>query len=76
MSPSHKRRAIQVIVEEGLGTTAQACRALGLARSSFYLARQRSPESQALHAAIKSLSQEHPRYGYRRLTVLLRRAAP
>ena len=73
VSPSHKRRAIQVIVEEGLGTTAQACRALGLARSSFYLASQRSPESQVMHAAIKTLSQKHPRYGYRRITALLRR---
>jgi transposase InsO family protein len=73
VSPSHKRRAIQVIVEEGLGTTAQACRALGLARSSFYLASQRSPEGQVMHAAIKTLSQKHPRYGYRRITALLRR---
>src|SRR5215212_7361383 len=48
VSPSQKRRAIQLMVEENLGTTAQACRALGLARSSFYLASQRSPESQAM----------------------------
>ncbi len=61
------------MVEGNIGTTAQACRALGLARSSFYLARRRSPESQSMHAGIKSLSQKHPRYGYRRITVLLRR---
>ena len=73
VSPSHKRRAIQLIVEHNMGTTAQACRALGLARSSFYLTSQRSPESQAMHIEIKTLSQKHPRYGYRRITALLRR---
>ena len=73
VSPSQKRRAIQVIVEAGLGTTAQACRALGLARSSFYLASQRRPESQTMDKEIKALSQKHPRYGYRRITAVLRR---
>jgi len=56
-----------------MGTTAQACRALGLARSSFYLTSQRRPESQAMDKEIKTLSQKHPRYGYRRITALLRR---
>jgi len=56
-----------------MATTAQACRALGLARSSFYLTSQRRPESQALDQEIKTLSQKHRRYGYRRITALLRR---
>jgi putative transposase len=60
-------------MEQNLGTTAEACRALGLARSSFYLVSQRSAKSQALHQEIRSLSQKHPRYGYRRITALLRR---
>ena len=56
-----------------MGTTAEACRALGLARSSFYLASQVSLESQTMQREIKALSQKHPRYGYRRITALLRR---
>ena len=76
VSPSHKRRAIQLIVEQDMGTTAQACRALGLARSSFYCASQRSAESQAMDQESKALSQKHPRHGYRRITALLRRAGP
>ena len=56
-----------------MGSTAEACRALGLARSSFYLVSQRSVEGRALHQEIKALSQKHPRYGYRRITALLRR---
>jgi len=73
VSPSQKRRAIQSIVEENISTTAQACRALGLARSSFYLASTVSQESRTLRKQIKGLSQKHPRYGYRRITALLRR---
>ena len=33
VSPSQKRRAVQAIVEEHVGTTSEACRALGLVRS-------------------------------------------
>lgn len=73
VSPSAKRRAIQSIVEENVGTTAEACRALGLARSSFYLTSQLSVESQTMQKEIKALSEKHPRYGYRRITALLRR---
>ncbi len=58
-----------MIVEDGLGTTAQACRAPGLARSSFYRPSQRGAGSREITA----LSQKHPRYGYRRITALLRR---
>jgi putative transposase len=60
-------------MEENIGTTAQACRAVGLARSSFYLISHVSQESRTLRAEIKTLSQKHPRYGYRRITALLRR---
>ncbi|HYE31631.1 MAG TPA: IS3 family transposase [Methylomirabilota bacterium] len=73
VSPSQKRRAVQLIVEENMGTTAEACRALGLARSSFYLTSQLSGESRTMQREIKALSEKHPRYGYRRITVLLRR---
>ena len=34
-SPSAKRRAVKLSVEEGLGSSAVACPTLGLARSSF-----------------------------------------
>jgi len=56
-----------------MGTTAKACRALGLARSSFYLTSQLSTESRTMQRQIKVLSEKHPRYGYRRITALLRR---
>jgi transposase InsO family protein len=59
--------------EEGLGNTAQGCRALGLARSSFYRCGKESVESRRVRHEIVRLSREHPRYGYRRITALLRR---
>jgi putative transposase len=61
------------MVEEGRGCAAQACRAMGLARSSYY--RGASASAQSLHARqqIVALSEKHPRYGYRRITALLRR---
>ena len=73
VSPSTKRRAVKAVVEEGVGTTAQACRALGLARSSYYRNSMASLESRQMHGQIVQLSQDHPRYGYRRVTALLRR---
>jgi transposase InsO family protein len=64
---------VKRVIETGIGTTAQACRALGLARSSYYRNSTVRLESRQLHGQIVELSQEHPRYGYRRVTALLRR---
>ena len=64
---------MSLLEQEGLGRKAQACRALGLARSAaYYLPRERV-ESRRLRKEIVALSRQHPRYGYRRITALLRR---
>jgi putative transposase len=60
-------------VEEGLGRAAQACRALELARSSYYGVARMGTGSQRMRQQIVALSDKHPRYGYRRITALLRR---
>ena len=73
MSPSQKRRAVRGIVEGGVGTTAQACRALGLARSSYYRTSTAKAASRTMRQEITALSWKHPRYGYRRIAALLRR---
>lgn len=73
VSPSSRRRAAKSVVEEGLGNAAQACRALGLARSSYYLASTKRSSSEQLQGKIVELSEQNPRYGYRRITALLRR---
>ena len=73
VSPLTKRRAVKLVIEAGAGTTAQACRVLGLARSSYYRNSAMSRERRQLHGQIVDLSQKHPRYGYRRVTAVLRR---
>jgi putative transposase len=74
VSPSAKRRAVHWLEEEGWGGKAPTCRALGLARSGAYYLPSESVESRRLRKEIIALSQAHPRYGYRRITALLRRA--
>ena len=64
---------MSLIEQEGLGRKAQACRALGLARSAAYRLPCESVESRRLRKEIVALSRQHPRYGYRRITALLRR---
>jgi putative transposase len=73
VSPSVKRRAIKLVIEEGLGGIAQAGRALGLGRSSYYKVKKERLEDRRLRKEIVELSQKHPRYGYRRVTAMLRR---
>ena len=75
VSPATKRRAVKMIVAQNWGRTAPACRALGLARSGYYWLKKVSVESRRLRREIVLLSQAHPRYGYRRITALLRRKA-
>jgi transposase InsO family protein len=65
---------VKLVIETGIGTTAEACRALGLARSSYYRNSAVSTAKRKLQRQIVQLSQAHPRYGYRRVTALLRRA--
>ena len=73
VSPSSRRRAVKSVVEEGLGSAIQACRAIALARSSYYRPRAVSRTHRRVHKQIMALSEKHPRYGYRRITALLRR---
>ena len=60
-------------VQEGFGKVAAACRALGLARASYYRSGRSSLESRRIRKEVLELSGKHPRYGYRRITALMRR---
>jgi putative transposase len=73
VSPSTKRRAVKFIEGEGLGGKAAVCRALGLVRSGAYRLSRESLESRRLRKELLELSRKHPRYGYRRITAMLRR---
>jgi len=60
-------------VQDGIGKVAAACRALGLSRSSYYRRGRSSLESRRIRKEVLELSGKHPRYGYRRITALMRR---
>ena len=73
VSPSARRRAVKMSLEEGIGKVAAACRTLGLSRSSYYRGGRSSLESRRIRKEVLELSAKHPRYGYRRITALMRR---
>lgn len=74
VSPSQKRHAAQSVVAAGVCSRRQACRYLGLARSSWAY-RPQPPTTRRVRteAAIVELSRKHPRYGYRRVHALVER---
>jgi putative transposase len=74
VSSSQKRHAAQGVVAAGLCSQRQACRYLGLARSSWaYTRRPPTPRTVQLRDGIAALAVRHPRYGYRRAHDMLRR---
>ena len=75
VSPAQKRRAATSVVSTKHCTGRQACRYLGLGRSTWhYTPLPPTPRAVQLEQAILKLSHAHPRYGYRRVQALLARA--
>jgi putative transposase len=70
-----KRRLVRFLLAGGLSPR-RACRLAGLGRSTFqYQARTgRAARDQATAATLQQLAARHPRYGYRRIWALVRRA--
>jgi putative transposase len=63
----------QAAVAAGVCSGRKACRALGLARATWwYRAGPVRERQQAMVARLHALSEAHPRYGYRRIAALLR----
>jgi putative transposase len=58
VSPSARRRAEKMSVEEGIGKVAAACRALGLARSSSYRGGRVSLESRRIRSGSAGVERE------------------
>jgi len=73
VSPGHRRELALTIVTAGVCSGRAACRILRLSRSTYWY-RGRAPSSaqQQLGQRLRALSDEHPRYGYRRIAALLR----
>ena len=62
-----------MIVVEGFGDKAHAYHGLNLGRSTYYFTSQKTESSFILEHEIISKSKDHPRYGYRRITAVIRR---
>ena len=72
MRPSLKKQAVDYVVEQKLCSERKACRIIGLRRSTGrYRAKPLPDKKQQLHQRIIVLSWQHPRYGYRRIRILL-----
>lgn len=73
MSPGHKRQMAEAVVADGLCSGRAGCRILKLPRSTYgYRAAGRSDAQKQMIERMHTLSEAHPRYGYRRIAALLR----
>ncbi|HAO35056.1 MAG TPA: hypothetical protein DCQ40_02695, partial [Hyphomonas sp.] len=73
LSPSRKREAVDHVVETLGATERRACRVIGQHRSTQRKPRVVRQDEDVLTAAIIALAERFGRYGYRRITALLRR---
>jgi transposase InsO family protein len=74
VSPTQKRRAASSVVDAQRCSGRQACRYLGLGRSTWHYSPLPPTSRQVqLEKTILDLSRAHPRYGYRRIHALLPR---
>ena len=73
VSPLARRSAVKYLKKAGKCSERRACVVVGLSRSLVrYIARQRRDEAELIKK-IHKLAIQHSRYGYRRISVLLRR---
>lgn len=70
VSRAWRRQAVARLREEGISER-HACMLLGVSRGA--MRGERKEEEQGLRETIRRLAAEHPRYGYRRIRVLLGR---
>jgi len=72
VSPAQKRAAVAALVKRGRSVAA-ACRRVGLALSTWRYERRVPKDEAAAIAHIRDLALRFPRFGYRRIAVMLRR---
>jgi putative transposase len=73
VTPAQRRAAVRHLLEQGGISERHACGLVGLGRSSLRYVSHRPPDDAALQQRLRELALERPRFGYRRLHVLLRR---
>ena len=73
MTPAQRRAAVAYAQAQFEFSQRQACRLVGAGRSTVRYRRRRPRDDEALRAWLRDLAARRPRFGYRRLHVLLRR---
>jgi hypothetical protein len=73
VSPGHPRQMAKEVVEAGVCSGRAVCRILRLSRATNrYRGKAPSLRQRRMMERMRLLSEKHPRYGYRRITALLR----
>ncbi len=70
MTPAAKKEAVRMMMRHNISGR-QACRVLGVSRSLLAYTPKQPEKDKALIEPIKKLSQTYPRFGYRRIAVML-----
>ncbi|MBA7715243.1 IS3 family transposase ISDsp2 [subsurface metagenome] len=73
VSPLARRSAVEYLIKQRRSSQRRACVVVGLSRSLVRYIARRSKDEARLIKKIHKLAIRHSRYGYRRITVLLRR---
>lgn len=73
VSPSARRHGVEYLVTNRQYCQRRACRLVGLSRSSARYVHKCAPDEAVLAAAIVDQAHQRPSYGYRRVTVMLKR---
>jgi putative transposase len=71
--PAQRRAAVRHLLAQGDISERHACGLVGLGRSSLRYTSHRPADETALQQRLGELAATRPRFGYRRLHVLLRR---
>ena len=72
VEPQAKRTAVEFLREQHEATERRACRLVGVGRSTHRYRQRRNERRDALRKRLRELALERQRFGYRRLTALLR----
>ena len=71
MGPSQRKEAVRALEERGVSRV-RACRLVGQARRSLYY-RAQPKDDGTISAPLQEIAQERPRWGWRRLIIMVRR---
>ena len=70
VKPVHKREAVRIMLHHRISQR-RACREIGISRSILVYIPKQPNKDKGIMESIKALSEKYPRFGYRRIAVML-----